>query len=79
MVESTAQANPEKLKVLISVDMEGICGVTQVEHVDTARSKKIALYKHGQTLMTAETNAVIKGCQEAGATEIVVADAHWHG
>ena len=27
--------------------------------------------------MTAETNAAIRGCKEAGATEVVVADAHW--
>ena len=66
------EQNQKNLKVLISVDMEGICGVTTGAHCTTSN-----LYSEGQNYMTAETNAAIKGCQEAGATEVVIADAHW--
>jgi D-amino peptidase len=60
------------MKVLISVDMEGISGVvigdhTHREHKEWDRMRK---------LMTAEANAAIEGALEGGATEIVVNDRH---
>jgi D-amino peptidase len=60
------------LKVFISVDMEGICGVVHWE--DVSRSgKDYGLFRR---LMTEETNAAIEGALAAGATEILVRDSH---
>jgi len=60
------------LKVFISVDMEGVCGVIHWE--DVSRSgKDYGLFRR---LMTEETNAAIEGALAAGATEILVRDSH---
>lgn len=60
------------LKVFISVDMEGITGIANWE--DVSREGKD--YEYFRKLMTQETNAAIEGALDAGATEIVVKDAH---
>jgi len=60
------------LKVFISVDMEGISGVVHWE--DVSRDGKD--YNLFRTIMTEETNAAIQGAFAAGATEVVVRDAH---
>lgn len=60
------------LKVFISVDMEGICGVINWE--DVSRDGKD--YNLFRRLMTEEANAAIEGALAAGATEIVVRDSH---
>src|SRR4030042_2911261 len=60
------------LKVLISVDMEGITGVVNWEDVDR-EGKDYDLFRK---IMTEETNAAIEGALDAGATEIIVRDAH---
>jgi D-amino peptidase len=60
------------LKVFISVDMEGISGVIHWD--DTSRRGDD--YSLFRKLMTQETNAAIEGALEAGATEILVRDAH---
>lgn len=62
----------KSLKVFISVDMEGICGVVHWE--DVSRSGKD--YDLFRRLMTEETNAAIEGALTAGATEILVRDSH---
>ncbi len=61
------------MKVFISVDMEGVAGVTQLEDV---LASKGAEYQLARKWMTAEANAAIEGAFEAGATEVVVADSH---
>jgi D-amino peptidase len=66
-----AQA-PKKLKVFISVDMEGISGVVSWDDV-TVGGTDYGLFRK---LMTAEANAAIEGALGAGANEIVVRDAH---
>lgn len=60
------------MKVHISVDMEGIAGVAH--GMDT----KVGAphYEYCRRLMTAECNAAIEGCFEAGATEVLVNDSH---
>jgi len=60
------------LKVFISVDMEGITGVVNWE--DVMRDGKD--YDIFRKIMTREVNAAIEGAVAAGATEIVVRDAH---
>jgi D-amino peptidase len=63
------------MKILISVDMEGITGVTSWRQVDPDHTE----YQRFRKLMTADTNAAIKGAFEGGADEVVIADAHWNG
>lgn len=60
------------MKVHISIDMEGIAGVADA--ADTTLGAPH--YEYCRRLMTAECNAAIEGCAEAGATEIVVNDSH---
>jgi len=63
---------PAKMKVFISVDMEGISGLVSGEEASPA-GKDYGLFRQ---LMTEEANAAIEGALQAGATEIVVRDAH---
>jgi D-amino peptidase len=65
----------EGLKVFISVDMEGVCGVVHWEDV-SRDGKDYGLFRR---LMTEEANAAIEGALEAGATEILVRDSHGSG
>src|SRR5688500_6821843 len=59
-------------RIFISVDMEGIAGaVSPMQITDTGQD-----YGRHRRIMTDELLAAIKGAQEAGATEFVVADAH---
>ena len=60
------------LKVFISVDMEGITGVVNVD--DATRGGKD--YDYFRQTMTREANAAIEGALAAGATDIVVRDSH---
>jgi len=66
------QPQGPKLKVFISVDMEGVAGLI---HWDETREGG-ADYPLFRRIMTEETNAAITGALEAGATEIVVRDSH---
>lgn len=59
-------------RIFISVDMEGIAGaVSPTQITDTGQD-----YSRHRRIMTDEVLAAIKGAEEAGATEFVVADAH---
>jgi len=60
------------LKVFISVDMEGVTGVTHWEEV--SRTGKD--YEMFRKIMTKETNAAVEGALAAGATDILVRDSH---
>ncbi len=72
-VGCAAQLQPDReLKVLISVDMEGIAGVVTGEEVRRSGQD----YELFRRIMTQETNAAVEGALAAGATEIVVRDAH---
>lgn len=62
------------MKVYMSVDMEGAAGVTHSDHVKLEGVE----YEAARKWMTAEANAAIEAALEAGATEVVVADAHGH-
>ena len=63
------------MKVFISVDIEGCAGIT---HWDEAE-KKHADYPEFREQMTREAVAAIEGAKIAGATEILVKDAHSSG
>lgn len=61
------------MKILISVDMEGISGIVHPTETNPDRYD----YERGRALMTAEANAVIAGVLDAEPTaEVRVADAH---
>lgn len=64
------------LKVLISVDMEGITGIVSHDECDRRASDD---YQYFRKIMTFEANAAVEGALAAGATEIVVRDAHSGG
>lgn len=59
-------------RVFISADIEGTAGVVSPLQVVPGQAE----YEMGKRLMTAEVNAAIEGAVEAGATQIVVCDAH---
>ena len=63
---------PRKLKVLISVDMEGIAGVVSASQLAPGSFE----YERFRRFMTLEAVAAVEGAKQGGATEVVVTDAH---
>ena len=63
------------MKVFISADIEGITTTTRWEETD---SKHASYPKHAEQ-MTNEVLAVVQGALSAGATQIVIKDAHGPG
>ena len=61
----------QRLKVFISVDMEGLAGVVTGSDVGGSGD-----YAHFRTIMAGEANAAINGAFRAGATEVLVRDSH---
>jgi D-amino peptidase len=70
-----AQTPARKLKVHISVDMEGIAGVVTGEQLGPTGFE----YGRFRDFMTREALAAVRAARAAGATEIVVADSHGNG
>jgi D-amino peptidase len=70
-----AEAHAQKLKVYISVDMEGIAGVVTGHQLGTGGFE----YARFREFTTQETLAAVRGAKSAGATEIVVSDSHGNG
>ncbi|MCL4562745.1 MAG: M55 family metallopeptidase [Chloroflexi bacterium] len=62
------------MRVIISVDLEGIAGV--VHHVETKLEGEE--YERARRWMTGEANAAIEGAFAGGASEVVVNDSHGH-
>jgi D-amino peptidase len=60
------------MRIYISVDMEGVSGVTRWEDVVTAGQD----YQRARSWMTADVNAAVAGARAAGATEFVVEENH---
>jgi len=67
--DSSAQ---NRLKVFISVDMEGIGGIGTAKMTSSAGKD----YATGRKLMTAEVNAVVEAIFARGDAEILVNDSH---
>lgn len=74
MPPSQAHANTYAacMRVFVSIDMEGVAGVSDRRHVDRG-SDDFAVHR---TLMAGEANAVVAGAAAAGATRILVNDSH---
>jgi hypothetical protein len=60
------------IRIFISVDMEGIGGITTVRQTTRGTDD----YPWARQLMTQETNAAIAGAADVGALKIVVSDSH---
>jgi D-amino peptidase len=63
------------MKVFVSVDMEGISGLTDPEEMRAGGRG----YERGCELMTGDANAAIAGAYAAGADDVAVTDAHGGG
>lgn len=64
------------MRVLVSVDMEGIAGVVDGEDVSPGHGE----YERNQSLITAEANAAVRGVYacDPGA-QVLVTEAHGEG
>jgi D-amino peptidase len=67
----SAQQTP-RVRVFISVDMEGLAGVVTSSEVTTTNPD----YPHFRAIMAGETNAAIEGAFRAGATDVLARDSH---
>lgn len=65
----------KKLKIYISVDMEGVAGVVTADQLVPGGFE----YERFRRFMTNETLAAVNAAQDSGATEIVVSDSHGNG
>ena len=63
------------MKVFVSVDMEGVSGLTDPAEMRAGGRG----YERGCELMTGDANAAVSGAYAAGATEVAVTDAHSTG
>src|SRR5829696_952311 len=68
----TALTQTRRLKVFVSVDMEGLAGVVAGADVSASGPD----YAHFRTIMAGETNAAIEGAFTVGATAVLVRDSH---
>jgi D-amino peptidase len=67
------------VKVLISADMEGTCGVSSWIHVEAPEGGRLANqteYERFRLRMTREVNAAVEGALAGGAEEVIVNDSH---
>jgi D-amino peptidase len=60
------------VQIYISADMEGITGLVDAADVQPGGAD----YERGRVMMTEDVNAAVRGALTAGATRIVVNDAH---
>ena len=76
--EASAQATADaakKLKVYISVDMEGVAGVVTADQLGPGSFE----YERFRHFMTDEVQAAMGAARQAGAGEFVVSDSHGNG
>lgn len=70
------------MKILISADMEGTCGVSSWVHVTppegagAGEPANQTEYERARLRMTREVNAAIEGALAGGASEVIVNDSH---
>jgi D-amino peptidase len=60
------------MRILISVDIEGVAGVFHAEQTRAGNTE----YERARRLMTEEANAAIRGAFAGGATTVLVNDSH---
>jgi D-amino peptidase len=69
---SATLAGQARKKVFISVDMEGISGISGADQLAATGAE----YNRSRKLMADDANAAIRGARAGGASEIVVNDSH---
>ena len=67
-----AEAQVKKMKIYISVDMEGVVGVVTADQLTPTGFE----YQRFREFMTQETNAAIEAAFAGGATEVTLSDSH---
>lgn len=72
---SSGNSPSEKLKIYISVDMEGIAGVVTGDQLGPGGFE----YERFRRFATNEVLAAIHAAKQAGATDILVSDSHGNG
>jgi D-amino peptidase len=72
LLACTVPAAAQARKVYISVDMEGISGISGDDQVNAGGAE----YGRSRKLMAEDLNAAVRGALEAGATDILVNDSH---
>ncbi|WP_330459185.1 M55 family metallopeptidase [Streptomyces sp. NBC_00820] len=60
------------MRIFLSVDMEGVTGLVDAEDVQPGGRD----YERGRSMMAEDVNAAVRGALAAGATDILVNDAH---
>lgn len=75
IVDRPVGAQGAKLKVHISVDMEGIAGTVTADQLGPTGFE----YGRFREFMTKEAVAAVQAARAAGATEVVVVDSHGNG
>jgi len=60
------------VRILVSVDIEGVAGVTHAEQTRSGNGE----YERARRWMTGEANAAIRGAFDGGATQVMVNDSH---
>jgi D-amino peptidase len=70
-----AEGPARKLKVYVSVDMEGISGTVTSDQLGPEAFE----YARFREFMTREALAAVQAAREAGATEVLVCDSHGNG
>jgi len=71
----TSAPTAKKLKIYISVDMEGVAGVVTADQLGPTGFE----YERFRQFMTNQTLAAVRAAKESGATAIVVSDSHGNG
>ncbi len=71
-ISPAAEAQVKKMKIYISVDMEGVVGVVTADQLGPTGFE----YQRFREFMTQETNAAIEAAFAGGATEVVISDSH---
>jgi len=75
LASPAARAQAGRVRVLISVDMEGVVGTVTGDQLGPTGFE----YGRFREFMTREALAAVNAARDAGATEIIVADAHGNG
>ncbi|GAA2276094.1 peptide ABC transporter substrate-binding protein [Streptomyces ruber] len=60
------------MRIFISADMEGVTGLVDADDVQPGGRD----YERGRLMMAEDVNAAVRGAVAAGATDIIVNDAH---
>jgi D-amino peptidase len=72
-MEAQQASRPARLKVFISIDMEGLAGVVNNGPISGTTHPD---YAHFRKIMAEEASAAVDGAFRAGATEVIVRDSH---